>query len=179
MGWRGVRRRECVPPEAAGLGAVTSAARSETPTRRKEIRWGTASKRRHRRARELGIHRLPCGWLRSGDRAVPHDGFPSCETGGVSDPPRQATAYARVSTEDQADEGLGITAQIDVATAAIAERDWVLVAEVVDAGVSGSVAPERRPALGPALEALDVAGAAVGRSWWWPRASTCPPTAAS
>ena len=63
------------------------------------------------------------------------------------------------------------------------------------------------PALGPALEALDgagagaalvvarldrvtrsllrgpswwsVPGAAVGRSWWWPRASTCPPTAAS
>ena len=52
----------------------------------------------------------------------------------MSGPPRQATAYARVSTEDQADEGLGITAQIDVATAAIAERDWVLVAEVVDAG---------------------------------------------
>ena len=77
----------------------------------------------------------------------------------MSDPPRQATAYARVSTEDQADEGLGITAQIDVATAAIAERDWVLVVEVVDAGVSGSVAPERRPALGPALEAFDVAGA--------------------
>ena len=77
----------------------------------------------------------------------------------MSGPPRQATAYARVSTEDQADEGLGITAQIDVATAAIAERDWVLVAEVVDAGVSGSVALERRPALGPALEALDGAGA--------------------
>ena len=27
-----------------------------------------------------------------------------------------ATAYARVSTEDQADEGLGITAQLDAAT---------------------------------------------------------------
>ena len=27
-----------------------------------------------------------------------------------------ATAYARVSTEDQADRGLGIAAQIDVAT---------------------------------------------------------------
>ena len=80
----------------------------------------------------------------------------------MSDPPRQATAYARVSTEDQADEGSGIAAQIDVATAAIAERDWVLVAEVVDAGVSGSVAPERRPALGPALAALDGAGAGAG-----------------
>ena len=79
----------------------------------------------------------------------------------MSGPPRQAFAYARVSTEDQADEGLGIAAQLDVARAAIAERDWVLVGEVVDAAVGGSVAPERRPALGPALEALDVAGAAA------------------
>ncbi len=66
-----------------------------------------------------------------------------------------------MSTEDQADEGLGVAAQLDAARAAIAERDWFLVGEVVDAGVSGAVAPESRPALGPALEALDVAGAAA------------------
>ena len=64
-----------------------------------------------------------------------------------------------MSTEDQADEGLRIAAQFDAARAAIAERDWVLGGEVVDAGVSGAVAPERRPALGPALEALAAAGA--------------------
>ena len=66
-----------------------------------------------------------------------------------------------MSTEDQADEGLGIAAQLNVARATIAERGWVLVDEVVDAGVSGSVAPERRPALGPVLETLDGAGAAL------------------
>lgn len=48
--------------------------------------------------------------------AASHDGFPSWENGGMSDPHRMATAYARVSTEDQADEGLGIAAKIDVAT---------------------------------------------------------------
>ena len=64
-----------------------------------------------------------------------------------------------MSTEDQADEGLGIAAQIDAARAAIVERGWALAGEIVDAGVSGSVAPERRPALGPALEALDAGNA--------------------
>ena len=57
------------------------------PSRRKEIRWRTASKRRHRRARDMGICRFPGGRLRSGDRAVSHDGFPSCGTGGVCDHP--------------------------------------------------------------------------------------------
>ena len=77
----------------------------------------------------------------------------------MSGPPRQAFAYARVSTEDQADEGLGIAAQLDAARAAIAERDWALAGEIVDAAVSGAVPPESRPALGPALEALDAGSA--------------------
>ena len=84
----------------------------------------------------------------------------------MSGPPRQAIAYARVSTEDQADEGLVITAQIDAARAAIVERDWVLAGEIVDAGVSGAVPPDHRPALGPTLEALDAGNAdalVVGR----------------
>ena len=84
----------------------------------------------------------------------------------MSGPPRQAFAYARVSTEDQADEGLGIAAQLDAARAAIVERGWVLAGEIVDAGVSGAVPPDHRPALGPALEALDAGNAAalvVGR----------------
>ena len=40
----------------------------------------------------------------------------------MSDPAVRAFAYARVSTDDQADEILGIAAQLDVAGAAIAER---------------------------------------------------------
>ena len=63
----------------------------------------------------------------------------------MSGPPRQAFAYARVSTEDQADEGLGIV-----------ERGWELAGEIVDAGVSGAAPPDHRPALGPTLEALVV-----------------------
>ena len=47
--------------------------------------------------------------------------------------PLQAFAYARVSTEAQADSGLGIAVQLDVAGAAIAERGWFLAGEVVDA----------------------------------------------
>ena len=57
----------------------------------------------------------------------------------MSGPPRQAFAYARVPTEDQADEGLGIAAQLDSTRAAIVERGWALVGEIVDAGVSGAV----------------------------------------
>ena len=39
----------------------------------------------------------------------------------MSEAPRQAFAYARVSTEDQAEEGLGIAAQFDGARAADAD----------------------------------------------------------
>ena len=39
----------------------------------------------------------------------------------MSEAPRQAFAYARVSTEDQAEEGLGIAAQLDGARAADAD----------------------------------------------------------
>ena len=65
--------------------------------------------------------------------------------------PLQAFAYARVSTEDQADSGLVLDAQIAAATAAIRTRGWALAGELVDGGVSGATPPEQRPA----LEALD------------------------
>ena len=67
----------------------------------------------------------------------------------------RALAYARVSTEEQAESGLGLDAQLASTHAAISERGWTLAGSVVDAGVSGSVPLERRDALGPALEALD------------------------
>ena len=67
----------------------------------------------------------------------------------------RAFAYARVSTEEQAKSGLGIDAQLNAAHGAISDRGWELAGTVVDAGVSGSVPPEGREALGPALEVLD------------------------
>ena len=75
----------------------------------------------------------------------------------------RALAYARVSTEEQAESGLGLDAQLASAHAAVCDRGWALAGSVIDAGVSGSVAPDRRDALGPALEALDAgdAGALV------------------
>ena len=73
----------------------------------------------------------------------------------MSGVPRRAFAYARVSTFDQAEGGLGLAAQMATVTSAIADRGWALAGEVIDSAVSGAVAPDERPALGPALEALD------------------------
>ena len=67
----------------------------------------------------------------------------------------RAFAYARVSTDEQAESGLGLDAQLASAHAAITNRGWELAGDVIDAGVSGSVDPERRDALGPALLSLD------------------------
>ena len=55
--------------------------------------------------------------------------------------------------------GLALDAQLAAATAAINGRGWALAGGLVDAGIDGGMPPERRPALGPALEALDAAGA--------------------
>jgi DNA invertase Pin-like site-specific DNA recombinase len=64
--------------------------------------------------------------------------------------PRVA-AYLRVSTEEQADSGLGLAAQQAAIEDECARRGWDLVAIHVDEGLSGSVAPEKRPALANAL----------------------------
>ncbi len=68
------------------------------------------------------------------------------------DHPTRAITYRRVSTIEQAESGLGLDAQ--AATIDRAARDWEVVATLVDDGVSGSVAPENRPALAEALEQL-------------------------
>jgi DNA invertase Pin-like site-specific DNA recombinase len=67
----------------------------------------------------------------------------------------RAIAYLRVSTDEQAESGAGLDAQRAVIAAAATARGWELVAEHTDAGVSGKIAPQRRPALAAALEMLD------------------------
>ena len=67
----------------------------------------------------------------------------------------RAFAYARVSTEEQSASALRLDAQLASTHTAIVDRGWSLVGDVIDAGVSGAVPPERRGALGPALVALD------------------------
>ncbi len=63
--------------------------------------------------------------------------------------------YARVSTDEQADSGLGLEAQRAAIEAAAASRGWDLVGIVEDAGVSGTVAPESRPGFGSVLRDLE------------------------
>lgn len=79
--------------------------------------------------------------------------------GGSMNTTRQAIAYLRVSTDEQADSGAGLDAQRAAIATAAASRGWELVGEYVDAGVSGGIAPERRPAMAEALAALDAGDA--------------------
>jgi DNA invertase Pin-like site-specific DNA recombinase len=62
--------------------------------------------------------------------------------------------YTRVSTEGQADSGLGLEAQRNTITAAVVARGWNLEAVATDAGISGKSLKGRR-ALADALDALD------------------------
>jgi DNA invertase Pin-like site-specific DNA recombinase len=65
----------------------------------------------------------------------------------------RAITYARVSTTDQADSGLGLDAQHTALTAALSGRGWELVSAFVDEGRSGG--NMNRPALTAALTRLD------------------------
>jgi DNA invertase Pin-like site-specific DNA recombinase len=66
----------------------------------------------------------------------------------------RAVAYRRVSTQDQADSGLGLDAQ-QTLIAATAQRLSVTVdMTFTDAGLSGSLGLEHRPGLADALNAL-------------------------
>lgn len=62
--------------------------------------------------------------------------------------------YRRVSTTEQADSGLGLDAQAIVLDRDLAARGWSTVADLVDEGLSGSLAPDKRPALAQALAML-------------------------
>ncbi|MGW4139372.1 recombinase family protein [Streptomyces mirabilis] len=70
-------------------------------------------------------------------------------------------AYCRVSTEEQAASGAGLGAQRSAIEAYALGRGWTVVQWCIDEGVSASKAPEERPELARALEALAAGGAAV------------------
>ncbi len=72
----------------------------------------------------------------------------------------RAVAYLRVSTDEQADSGAGLTAQQSAVEAEAARRGWVLVAVEVDAGASGK-SMTGRPALAAALDAVTAGEADV------------------
>ncbi len=65
-----------------------------------------------------------------------------------------AIVYARASTEELAADVLTLAAQHDTAAAAVAGRGWWIHASALDRDVDSSVAPDERPALGPALADL-------------------------
>lgn len=66
----------------------------------------------------------------------------------------RAIGYRRVSTAEQAGSGLGLEAQQTAITAAAARLGLPLGDTFTDAGVSGGLALEQRPALLAALDAL-------------------------
>jgi DNA invertase Pin-like site-specific DNA recombinase len=77
-------------------------------------------------------------------------------------PPRRKAAepdtfvsYLRVSTEEQAGSGLGLEAQQQKIAAECGRRDWRLVEEFSDPGVSGGLRIEERPGLVAALGAIE------------------------
>lgn len=73
----------------------------------------------------------------------------------------EAIIYRRVSTDEQADSGAGLSAQAASLAAEVAHRGWTIAADYADEGVSGSVSPDRRPALAAALADLDAGRADV------------------
>lgn len=62
--------------------------------------------------------------------------------------------YLRVSTNDQAESGLGVEAQRASILRASRRLGVPVVAWHLDAGISGSAGPEKRPALMSAIDAL-------------------------
>lgn len=74
---------------------------------------------------------------------------------------KQSIAYARVSTAQQSDSGLGIAAQLAKCEAYAQAYDYQPCTPVTDDGISGSIAPSDRPGLAAALKALDAGEADI------------------
>jgi DNA invertase Pin-like site-specific DNA recombinase len=65
----------------------------------------------------------------------------------------RAVGYARVSSHEQGRSGLGLAAQRATVDAEAAKHGWT-IDHRADTGVSGSIAPEDRPALGAILAGI-------------------------
>jgi DNA invertase Pin-like site-specific DNA recombinase len=76
-----------------------------------------------------------------------------------TDKPLKLVAYVRVSTEDQASNGVSIDAQQDRISAYAVACGHEIVATEIDAGVSGCVVPEKRAGLLRALAHIKSRGA--------------------
>lgn len=69
-------------------------------------------------------------------------------------PAGTVVAYLRVSTDEQAVSGAGLDAQRATITAEAARRGWTITSWHTDEGLSGGLAPAKRPALSEALAAV-------------------------
>lgn len=67
----------------------------------------------------------------------------------------RAVIYLRVSTDEQADTGFGLDVQRERCRAMATVKGFAVVAEHVDAGLSGTLAPGARPGLAAVLAAVD------------------------
>ena len=71
----------------------------------------------------------------------------------------RAVIYLRVSTDEQADTGFGLDVQRERCRAMATAKGFTVVAEHVDAGLSGTLAPAARPGLAAVLAAVDAGDA--------------------
>ncbi len=68
---------------------------------------------------------------------------------------KRAALYVRVSTEDQAKEGYGLTVQRERCRAQVIAKGWTPAGEYADEGISGTKDTEGRPGLAALLEACE------------------------
>lgn len=76
-------------------------------------------------------------------------------------PEGTVVAYLRVSTAEQAESGAGLAAQRAAITAEAERQGWTIVGWHTDEGLSGGLAPAKRPQLSAALEAVRTRQAAI------------------
>ena len=65
-----------------------------------------------------------------------------------------AVIYTRVSTDEQAESGAGLHAQVDACVAFAHQQGWVIVGPFSDEGISGTADLEKRMGLMAAMDAL-------------------------